>query len=378
MRWPSLVVAAALALAAPACARADAIGSALPIGLPPSTGKIFYVAPTGSDRNRGTRKRPWRTIQKALDRLQPGQRAYVRAGTYTQDLVMSRSGTAAAPITIAAFPGERVVLHAASTTGDTYPVRITGSYFRLHGFVVEQAIGVSSTDVYIQGSANHVEISGSELRYSQDQGLFAERTTSYVFIVANRIHDNGWGHVEGQHQSHGMYVEGSYDVIADNVIYNQPYGFGIQLYPANHDTVVVDNTAVRNGHSGIVVGGPGGVYNITIRNNIFAFNGSWGIETDSRCPSAITIDHNLLFGNPGGGIRAGCAGLDTAGGNVESDPLFVDGASNDLRIQPVSPAVAQALAEWSEPFDATGRRRPASAPSIGAYEPAFSIGAPGL
>jgi hypothetical protein len=56
-----------------------------------------------------------------------------------------------------------------------------------------------------------------------------------------------------------MYVEGSYDVIADNVIYNQPYGFGIQLYPANHDTVVVDNTILRNHQGGIVVGGRRGV-----------------------------------------------------------------------------------------------------------------------
>ena len=40
--------------------------------LGPSTGRTFYVATTGSDSNPGTLGAPWRTVQKALNALQPG------------------------------------------------------------------------------------------------------------------------------------------------------------------------------------------------------------------------------------------------------------------------------------------------------------------
>jgi hypothetical protein len=162
--------------------------------LPPSTGQIFYVATTGNDSNAGTEFAPWRTVQKALNTLQAGQRALVRAGTYTQDHVFSRSGTAAAPITVAAYPGERPVLHAAATSGDTFPIRITGSYFRLQGFVIENARGISSTDVYFDVGADHVELAANELRFSQDQGVFAEAQTNNLHLFGNHVHDNGWGH----------------------------------------------------------------------------------------------------------------------------------------------------------------------------------------
>jgi hypothetical protein len=143
--------------------------------LPPSTDQTFYVSTTGSDSNAGTEFAPWRTVQKALNALQPGQRALVRAGTYTQDLSFSRAGTATAPITVAAYPNERPVLRAAATSGDTFPIRITGSYFRIQGFVIENARGISSTNVYFEGSAHHVELSSNELRFSQDHPV---RTTS--------------------------------------------------------------------------------------------------------------------------------------------------------------------------------------------------------
>ena len=77
----------------------------LPSPLPESTGAQFHVATSGSDRNAGTAARPWRTIQKALDTLEPGQKGLVHAGTYVEDLRMERAGTASAPISVEAAPG---------------------------------------------------------------------------------------------------------------------------------------------------------------------------------------------------------------------------------------------------------------------------------
>jgi len=276
----------ALAIAAPACAgddgsgnalapvRASAAAAKLPPLLPRSRGKTFYVATSGSDSSPGTKQRPWKTIQHALNRLRPGQRALVRRGMYVQDHVIERSGTRTAPITVAAYPGERVVLRAAATSGDTYPLRVSSgaAFFRIQGFILELAKGDSSTNVYFEGSAHDVELSRNEIRFSQDQGVFVENSTRNIHIIGNRIHDNGRGHQSGQHQSHGIYIEGADHLVANNVVHGHPYGFGIQIYPENEGTIVVHNTVVGSGHSGIVVGGDGGVSNITIRNNVLAFN----------------------------------------------------------------------------------------------------------
>jgi hypothetical protein len=349
------------------------LASALPTSLGPSTGRKLYVSHAGSNANPGTRARPWRTIQKALQALEPGETALVRSGTYTENLLMSRAGTASAPITVRAYPGERVVLHAASPAdadGDSYPIQITtgAAYFRLHGFVIENSFGTSSANVFVSGEANHIELSRNEIRYGQDQGIFADNTTHHVHIVGNRIHDNGWNHVAGQHQSHGIYIEGGHDLIANNVIYNHPYGFGIQIYPANHDTVVVSNTIAASAHSSIVVGGSGGVSDITIRNNVL-YDANWGVEMDSACPTGpVYIDSNVISAYRVAPVEAGCS-TTVNGTNSLSDPLFADYAGRDLHLRAGSPALDQALPDWSLARDFDGRLRPQGAgPDIGALE----------
>jgi hypothetical protein len=350
------------------------VAGALPLPLNPSTRRVFYVSRKGSNSNPGTKKKPWRTIQRALTRLKSGQTALVRAGTYSEDLRMRRSGTATAPITLATYPGETVVLHAASTSGNTYPVQITGSYFRLHGFVIEKALGTSDANVYLWGGANHIELSSNEIRYGQDQGVFADNTTSYLQFLNNRIHDNGWNHVQGQHQSHSIYLEGGNDLVANNLIYNHPFGFGLQIYPANHDTIVVDNTIAASAHSSIVVGGRGGVYDITIRNNILypsggTYGGNYGVEMGSSCPTGpVYIDTNVIYGYAVTPIQGGCSKV-VDGGNVLSDPLFANYAGRDLHLQSGSPAIDAALADWSEATDADGSSRPQGlGPDVGAFE----------
>jgi hypothetical protein len=346
--------------------------SKLPRPLALSRGRVFFVARNGNDAGPGTRSRPWRTIQHALDRLRPGQRALVRRGTYVQDLVAERSGTARAPIMVAAYPGERVVLRAGSTSGDTYPLRVTtgAAYLRVRGFVIELARGTSSTNVYFEGRANHIELSGNELRFSQDQGIFAEASTSYLQILGNRIHDNGRGHESGQHQSHGIYIEGRNHLIANNLINRHPYGFGIQIYPENTGTIVVNNTVVHSGHSGIVVGGDEGVGNITIRNNILAFNASYGVAADSACPtSAVLVDTNVLYGNGDGGVERSCNTINAGSGNIGSDPRFVSRAGGNMQVRSGSPAIDRARGDYSPRVDIRGRRRPLGAGyDVGAFE----------
>jgi Right handed beta helix region/Protein of unknown function (DUF1565) len=371
---------AALVAAAAACGGGEAspanpdsgkVAAKLPALLPASRGRTFYVAMNGSDSNPGTKARPWRTVQRALNRLRPGQRVLVRRGVYAQDHVIERAGTPRAPITIAAYPGERVVLRAGSSSGDTYPLRVTSgaAFVRVRGFVIELAKGTSSTNVYFEGSTHHVELVRNEIRYSQDQGVFAENSTHNLFLLGNRIHDNGRNRESGQHQSHGIYIEGADHLIANNVIYGHASGFGIQVYPENQRTIIVSNTVVGSGHSGIVVGGDGGVSNITIRNNVLAFNANYGVQMDSDCPDRVAVDRNLIHGNGEGAIEGGCSGVDSSGGNLTSNPRFVAPARRDFRLAAGSPAINRARADFSLRVDSRGRRRPLGGGyDLGAFE----------
>jgi len=72
---------------------------------------IYYISPTGSDANAGTREKPWLTLPTAISKLQPGDTLVLLDGRYRQGTtelldircgVNAVNGTAALPITIKA------------------------------------------------------------------------------------------------------------------------------------------------------------------------------------------------------------------------------------------------------------------------------------
>lgn len=82
-----------------------------PINSELSTGPMYFVdSASGDDRNNGSLKQPWKTIQHGVQQLQPGYTLYIRKGIYHETIYLTKSGTAEAPIVIAAYPGELPVL----------------------------------------------------------------------------------------------------------------------------------------------------------------------------------------------------------------------------------------------------------------------------
>jgi hypothetical protein len=71
----------------------------------------YYVSPNGSDNNSGTLSNPWQTLGHALGKLSPGDVLNLRGGIYYEhEINVDVKGTAAAPITIQSYPGERAVI----------------------------------------------------------------------------------------------------------------------------------------------------------------------------------------------------------------------------------------------------------------------------
>jgi hypothetical protein len=378
------VLVGALAIYAAAAPQQSAVRAASPLGrelptpLRPSRGKVYYVSPRGSDSNRGTARRPWRRIQHALGRLRPGQRVLVRAGVYEENLVMTRAGTPAKPITIAAYPRERPVLRP-SPSSPSYPIELdTGAaYVRVSGFLIENAVGSSTTNVYVAGRAHHIEISRNEIRGSQQHGIFTDPTTSDVQMLRNSIHDNG--KVTDRKQDHGIYVEGRRQLIANNLIFDQPHGWGIQVYPNSTNVIVTANTIVGNSLGGIVVGGNGktAANATTIVNNVVAFNAREGIRgyypsAGGPAGSGNRAFNNIAFANPHGNFvndRAPSTVLDFSEDNAAVNPRFVNRAAHDYRLGSRSPALDRAFADFSPRADYSGRLRPqGKAADLGALE----------
>ncbi|MBI2194488.1 MAG: hypothetical protein HYU36_21125 [Planctomycetes bacterium] len=82
-----------------------------PASRPLETGPRYFADPQrGDDAAAGTETAPWRTIQHALNRLQPGDTLYLRGGVYYENVQARLAGRPGKPITIGSFPGELAVL----------------------------------------------------------------------------------------------------------------------------------------------------------------------------------------------------------------------------------------------------------------------------
>jgi len=80
---------------------------------PMGEGPAFFADPAkGDDAASGAANAPWKTVSRALKSLKAGDTLYLRAGTYYERIECALKGVPDAPITLRAYPGERVILDA--------------------------------------------------------------------------------------------------------------------------------------------------------------------------------------------------------------------------------------------------------------------------
>jgi hypothetical protein len=166
------------------------------------SGTTHYVSPNGSDSAPGTQAAPWRTIQKAADSLQAGQTAIVAAGNYGQRVLITRSGTSAAPITLQAANRADVQLPG---------FELTGSYWVLSGFDIStRTNGREGYGIHVSGSAAYDTIQNNYIHELCREGIFMEPGVSHISVLNNRI----W-----RAEMAGAQVDGTNDLIEGNEVW---------------------------------------------------------------------------------------------------------------------------------------------------------------
>ncbi len=311
------------------------------------------------------------SFASALDNALPGDQIRLAAGVYSGGFSVVRGGSSSAAVTICGLPGVWPKI-----TGGTFKVR--NNYLRFTGLLFEGP-NASQNNVGVIG-VHDILFSGNEIRNGDYHAGIAVDTTYNVEITYNYIHDNGLTDID-----HGIYYRtqaGRGNVIANNVIVKN-HGRGISLHDneglAISDTVVVNNTIIGNGSTGILVSTNGGSGNI-IANNILAGSGALYKyrQITLRSGSGNLILNNVVWSTvldrQGIGIENNLSG-NTVSGNLILDPKFEDAANRNYHLLSDSPAVSLAKPEYAVALDFEGYLRD-SAPDAGAYEAEVAVAPP--
>lgn len=208
-----------------------------------ASASTYYVAPTGSDAATGDVSSPWRTIKKGMEALHPGDVLQVRGGTYTEratglDL---RRGTAAAPITVRAYPGERPVLRGLLSM-------YSADYWTLDGLNVTWDPSNTDHGAHMIRMLDGVNwrITNSEIWGSTGySALLVGGSAKQWRVDHSFIHDTAATH--DVNQDHLIYVTTpvSGGVIERNMLAGSPNGRGVKIGPASPGSQRIGGVTIR-------------------------------------------------------------------------------------------------------------------------------------
>ncbi|HYR88210.1 MAG TPA: right-handed parallel beta-helix repeat-containing protein [Terriglobia bacterium] len=269
----------------------------------PVTAEVYYVDTTGSDSNSGTSASPWKTIQKAANTLKGAEKVVVKAGSYSERVQITNSGSSEALITLQAQG--TVVMQG---------FNLKGNYIKVDGFEVANVPGNNlfnrglSSGVYISGSFN--EVSNNYIHGTNAAGIYLTTESSLNTLTSNRIvsaveagiYVQGTNHMVASNdishtvQTHpgmtnsadadGIRFFGSGSTFRKNYIHDitladagnaDPHIDAFQTWGPASDMIIEQNTILQmeSPDQGIIIEGlTQPVDNITVRNNIFMANGT--------------------------------------------------------------------------------------------------------
>lgn len=306
----------------------------------------FVDGANGHDDNSGTRDAPWKTVEKAIASIRPGDIVEIAEGIYrVKELRFAPAGTGSMKRTIfRAAHGQRVIF---SQSGDIPPKISVADYVRLEGLWfggVWKAEG--SGGFFVGGSPQSY---GIELVNNTFFGYkeLSQGSAEYLLYQGNRFVHTGYGRF-----GHSIYLSGGYTVgsmaqhaIVDNNLFIGGEGYAIHGWHKTHNNIVTRNFVsghywglVLDGSDHVVAnnffwrqtGQPGreGPFaawlpgeRILVVNNVFAQNPSiLGVGAD------VTIENNAFLSSTRIGADPREVPVDTAEAAFGVTTAQIDGA----------------------------------------------------
>jgi hypothetical protein len=387
-------------LAAAAISVAPASGEPTLLALPAGA---LVVATNGNDANPGTLTQPLATIQRAVDRVQPGGTIAIRGGTYalTTNIQIVHSGTASAPITMSSYQGERVIIDGEALPATPAPlggsipraqrgaIHQEASWWRLTGLeIVNGPYGI-----YCDGCNNNIwerlVIHDCYETGFQLQGASSNNLILNLDSFANRDPRKNGESADGLGIKEGS---GTGNVVRGARLWNNADD-GFDAWEFLSPIQIEDSMAWGNGFNrwnfpdfagdgnGFKLGGgdPDPPANHVVHNTMSFNNAKHGF-TDNGNPGSLTIDHATAWHNGGTGfvftsstsrLTANLAasnakpmslGSSTGTGNSWN----IGGTWNDAALQSVDPSVVTGARTATGSVAPSSFLRPSSGVNIGA------------
>jgi PKD domain len=266
----------------------------------PTASTIYVDNASGSgctDSGSGTYYVPFCTVQAAAAVVQPGQTVAITMGTYTGQVTLTHSGTAAAPITFdtagpsIGVPNAQQVSIGAPVAGSpaAYGLEIAGaSYVKITGIGIDAG---TSGGVGLIGSTN-VQVTNDQLEQPAGPvpNVVVSGSSSSDTIDGNSFAVNGDA-VSVESGATGTAIAGNHVVGGTYPAF---------LVTGAPDTDVTGNTIVTTGTvPSPVVALSGGSTGSTVENNIITGYGTalTGISVDAASASGTVLDYNIVYDN---------------------------------------------------------------------------------
>jgi hypothetical protein len=262
-----------------------------------------HVGPDGDDSNPGTAEAPWQTVQHAADTAEPGNTVCIHAGTYSAEeggsaVIFSRSGTADAPITFAAAPGETVTFQGGNESLVLAP---GASHLRLIGFTVKDfriwGVTLSGDNQDIVLSRLHITGGEASVRftYGETEGSPEEGPVSDIVLEDSILHDCQYEAVDCTPGPCDRMTFRSLEIYGAGTAPGAEYG-GDGLSIARGQEILVEDSYIHdNGGDGIDLNSrdrDGNVPGILVRRNRVVRNHLQGI----KLWAGGRMENNLVWG----------------------------------------------------------------------------------
>ena len=251
-------------------------------------GKVYYIAPNGSDTNPGSFAEPFATLEVAMNAMEPGDILYVRGGEYrsagTGKGVSNKNGSPEKWFTVMNYPGEHPVFNGewGRDGGDGFCIWLKNcSYWHFEGLEICE---YQETGAYVDENSEHIEFVNTIFHDITDyvephcpygrSGITAY--SDYCLVEGCEFYNIGTNRSYGEMTDHGVYIvnTGKDWIFRNNYFHDIPAGGAIHIYGGGAadktGTLIEENLIVRT-YMGVVLGTEG-CRETEVRNNTFWHN----------------------------------------------------------------------------------------------------------